>query len=339
MKPLVIGIILIVIIFSGIILYRLYATSSPPPIVAYVADAYTGEATVMLNSFHEQSGIPVAPPQAGGSFALARQIAEGASASVFISVALSAYSKSYLQSAYSGWAIAFASDQMVLAYSNATLSSPGGAALINLFQKAYTLNSSTLYFAAFSNLTNGEFRLGISDPNSDPAGFRAFLVLEMAGYAYAGSSQYFVHRMIADHLNVTASNAAELVSPLTTGNIQFLFIYKSSALSKGLGFIQLPPEINLGSPLYARFYSRFSYNLTTGSVSGSPVYLYISVPATSPDQKAALQFVSFVIKDSSILSAFGLVPLSPAFLYNSTVPPAQITGLLSQGYLLYMGEL
>jgi molybdate/tungstate transport system substrate-binding protein len=334
-----IAILMVIIAFSAIVLYRVYVTPASPPLQAYVADAYEGEATAMLQSFHHQSGIPVAPPDTGGSFALARQIAEGERASVFISVVLNAYTENYLQGAYSGWAIAFASDQMVLAYSNATLQSKDGAALIELFKRAYSLNSSALYFNAFSNLTSGSFRIGISDPNSDPAGFRAFLVLEMAGYLYAGSSQYFVHRVIINHSNVTASNAAELVTPLTTGNIQFLFIYKSSALSKGLGMIQLPPDVNLGSPSYSRFYSRFSYNLTTGQVSGSPIYLYISVPATSPDKQEAFQFVSFVVKNSFVLSGFGLVPLSPAFLYNSTVPPMQITNLVLQGYLQYEGAL
>jgi len=58
------------------------------------------------------------------------------------------------------------------------------------------------------------------------------------------------------------------------------------------------------------------------------------VPADSTDITDSLQFVAFVVKNSpTLLSPYGLVPTTPARLYNSTSVPPLLQELVSQGDL------
>ena len=174
----------------------------------------------------------------------------------------------------------------------------------------------------------------------DPAGYRGWIVLEAAGQAYANNSTFFGNRMISDNGNVTAASAADLVGPLETGQIQFLFIYKSAAIAHKLNYARLPDQVNLGSSNYSKFYSQFSYHISTGVQKGGVIALYITVPADSTDTQDSLQFVEFVVKNSpTLLSPFGLIPMTPARLYNSTTIPTPLQELVTQGYLEPSGSL
>lgn len=257
---------------------------------------------------------------------------------MFIPVALSAASPSYLGNYSSGWAIAFVADQLTIAYTNSSINNQYAREALTYAQEAENGNS-TAWYDFFQVLSSGKVKVGISNPNTDPAGFRAWITLELAGYEYANNTFLFYNDMLKNQGNVTASNAAELVSPLEAGQINFLFIYKSAAVAKGLNYIQLPPQINQGDPSYSHLYSMFKYNLSTGPVTGSPIYLFITVPKNANSQMEALQFVTFVVENSQALSKFGLLPLSQGVLFNSTAVPPQIASLLSQGKLVEGGTL
>ncbi|AKA47868.1 hypothetical protein IX51_00840 [uncultured archaeon] len=310
------------------------------PLIVYSADAYVKESSTLLSQFHNKSGASVAPVKGGGSLTDARQIGQGSPSDVFISVSLSSYGKSYLHSRYSGWAVAFASDQMVLAYSSATKANSSAGSIISQFSNASRSNSTSGYNAAFTSLTSGNVKVGIANPNSDPAGFRGWLTLEIAGYVFHdNNTSYYTHRISANGGNISAGDASQLVSPLESGNIQFLFIYRSAAIVKGLNYIALPASVNLGSVNYAGFYSGFSYNLSSGSATGAPIYLYITALNGSSDMQTAMSFTEYVLNNTALLKAYGLTPITPALLYNSTAPPPGISEYLSSGKAAHAGGI
>jgi len=311
-------------------------STSAVPLISFSADAYTVEATSLLTGFSQSTGIPVAPVKSGGSFADAGQIAAGAPDDVFISVALSATGPGYLKNESSNWAIGFASDQMVLAYSNATTA----AKVVSLGRAANASNSTSDWNSFFTSLTNGSVKLGIADPVADPAGLRGWLVLKAAGFLYRGGNQSaYDMPLLRAASNVTGTHAAALVSPLEAGQIQFLFIYKSAAISDHLGYIALDRHVNLGDPALGAFYSNFSYTDSAGTTSGSPIILCITVPLSSKSTTEALQFVQYVVKNAGTLSSYGLQPFTPAQLYSNTTPPAAVSSLLTEGLLTQAGSL
>jgi len=314
-------------------------TGAGAPLISYSADAYTAEVTSMLNGFAASTGAKVAPVKTGGSFADANQIAAGAPDDVFVSVALTATLSQYLKNLTSNWAVGFASDQMVLAYSNATQTS-AAASVISLANTAATSNTTSDWNAFYTALTSGGVKIGISNPVSDPAGLRGWLVLEAAGYLYSGGNQQaYVTPLLQNDANSTGTNAAALVAPLQAGQVQFLFIYKSAAVSDGLKFLALDSHVNLGSPSLGSFYSQFSYTDSAGKTAGAPIILCITVPLSAVNTAEALQFVQYVVQNAKGLSSFGLQPFAVSMLYNNVPPPAPIQALVSQGLIAEAGAL
>lgn len=311
-------------------------TTFSGPLISYSADAYSIETTALLNAFSQSTGTPVAPVKSGGSFADANQIAAGAPDDVFISASLSAASPSYLKSLSANWAIGFATDQMVLAYSN---SSAASAAVLE-GQAAEKSNATADWGSFFSTISSGSVKVGISAPVSDPAGLRGWLVLEAAGSAYAsGNESAYVDSLLRNGGNVTGTNAAALVAPLESGQIQFLFIYRSAAITDHLPCIQLNRHVNLGDTSLGAVYSKFKYTDSAGVSSGAPIVLSITVPLSSANSAEALEFVQFVVKNAGTLAAYGLQPLTPSLLYSSTAPPASIEQLVTQGSIIGAGSL
>ncbi|HEV2138885.1 MAG TPA: substrate-binding domain-containing protein [Nitrososphaerales archaeon] len=311
----------------------------PTPLISFSADAYAAETASLLSGFAQTTGLPVAPVKSGGSFADANQIAAGAPDDVFISVALSATGPRYLKNLSSNWAVGFASDQMVIAYSNATLSSPEGT-IVGRGNTAARSNTTSDWSAFFTSLTSGNGKIGISDPVADPAGLRAWLSLEAGGFLYSNGNQgAYATALLQAKANVTGTHAAALVAPLESGLIQFLFIYKSAAVTNHLGYIQLDRHVNLGDPTLGTFYSKLSYRDSAGVIAGAPIILCITVPLSSVNTTEALQFVQYVVKNAWELSSYGLQPFSQARLYNNVSPPAPVAQMISEGLMVEAGNL
>lgn len=329
----------IVVGVAGFVGFQHFAAQGSSPILVYSADAYVQEANYYLSGFHNSSGVPVATAKGAGSYTAASEIGQGDPANAFISVALESYNQSYLGQRYSGWAVGFASDQLVLAYSNSTHTSQVNSIVENL-SSALSGNSTTLFRNAFNQLTSGNVSVGISDPASDPAGLRGWISLEIAGNLYGGgNNSFFTSRIMDNHGVVNNSNAALLVSPLLTGNIQFLFIYKSAAISKGLNYVDLPSSLNFGDPSLSSYYHSFSFNTTSGVAHGSAIMLYISaLSGNGPSDIDTLDFVTYVLNHSSEMSSFGLTPLQHPVLYSNLQPPALIQAMVNSGQVVQGGR-
>ncbi|MDA4116479.1 MAG: substrate-binding domain-containing protein [Thaumarchaeota archaeon] len=310
------------------------------PLVSYSADAYATEVTAFLNGFSSSTGVPVAPVKSGGSTADASAIEAGAPDDVFVSSSLGATSSQYLGNLTANWAIEFATDQLVLAYSNSTTQTTATTSIIGLASTAIKSNETSDWNSFFTALVGGTVKVGISAPAQDPAGLRAWLVLEAAGYLYSGGNQQaYVGALLSNKDNVTAASAADLVAPLQAGDIQFLFTYKSDAISNDLNYISLDSHVNLGTPSLGPFYSQFSYTDSAGVTEGGPIVICVTVPLSAVNSAEALRFVQYVVQNARSLSTFGLVPLTPALIYENTPPPAAIQQLVTQGLVANNGAL
>lgn len=342
------AVIAIVIIIVGVFGYLYFTgyggsggtTSTASPLISYSADAYATETTALLAAFSRSTGIPAAPVLSGGSFADANKIAAGAPDDIFVSAALSATGPQYLKSLASNWTVGFATDQIVLAYSNASSSSTSVATIIEEGNAASQSNTTSDWNSFFTSLASGGVKVGISDPVADPAGLRAWIALEAAGFLYAGgNASAYIVPILKTASNVTGTSAAALVAPLQSGQIQFLFTYKSAAVANGLGYLKLDRHVNLGDPALGTFYSKFSYKDSAGTTVGAPIVLSVTVPLSSSNTSEALQFVQFVVENSATLSAFGLEPLVPALLYSNTSPPSVLVQLETGGWMVSAGSL
>lgn len=323
------------------------STTSPTSsqaVTIYVAGAYYAIFQYLAQQFYNQTHILVHVIP-GGSFALASQIATETPvpANVFVPVAF-IQAVELEGSRNPGWAIAFISDQMAIIYSNYTTQNPYWQQLYSNYTMAMKTNESKYWFNFFYLLTSGHFSLGIANPNSDPEGLYAYLILKMAGYLYANHSfDYFVKR--AEPYVKSAPTTANYVPDLKAGTLDFTFSYVSYAVSQHLEYLELPPWLSFGYyPNETNWYSFFFYKITVNGQSlkiyGNPVYLYITIPKGANDTQAAYEFIQFLITHVNELSRYHVTPIYPSLLFynNKSDVPQPILQMLNSGELKYAGN-
>ena len=126
-----------------------------------------------------------------------------------------------------------------------------------------------------------EVKLGLANPQLDALGYRALMVIQLA-QDYYGDPTLF-HSLITanmdppissipnganytitvpetqqpkgDKLTLRASEV-DLIALLQSGYLDYCFIYVSNAKQYGFNYVELPDEINMGSPQYQSNYER-----------------------------------------------------------------------------------
>ncbi len=112
--------------------------------------------------------------------------------------------------------------------------------------------------------------------------------------------------------------------------------YKHEAISRGLSYITLPSQINLGNPDFSNFYKMASYAFSNigGKIAyGGPVYFSVTIPDTYKNFNGAISFVNYLIsaKDTGkiILEKQGLDYLKNPIIEGnkSKVPPSILVSI------------
>jgi molybdate/tungstate transport system substrate-binding protein len=157
------------------------------------------------------------------------------------------------------------------------------------------------------------FKFGRTDPELDPKGYYGIITAELANSYYNDSS--IKNRIIGEDRNPKQIFPEEtLKTVLETGSLDAVIAYKHEAISRGLPYITLPKEINLGDPTYSDFYKRANYTLQADqkTIYGELVDFSITMPKTVKNTDGAISFVNFVISKngSQLLKSQGLNPIN-----------------------------
>jgi molybdate/tungstate transport system substrate-binding protein len=210
------------------------------------------------------------------------------------------------------WYLGFVSNQITFAY---TSHSKG----------ASRLTSANWY----KILAGPGVHIGRSNPAADPSGYQILQMLQLAnGY-------YHDPKLSASVLkNSPGSSVAEtetsLLAALQSGQIDYLAIYKSSALESHLKYISLPAQVNLSDPAMAANYAKVSIHAgSLGTLTAKPIIYGLTIPASAPDAVLGQKFVSFVLSPAgqAIMRGNGFVVISPALASPQDKVPAPIRPL------------
>ena len=203
---------------------------------------------------------------------------------------------------YASWNTRFASNQLVLCYTENS-------------KFADTISADNWY----EMLTRDGVIWGHSDPNVDPCGYRSLMVLQLAELYYDAPGLYQVcidNRPIEN----VRPKSVELVSLLQTGNMDYAFEYRSVAVQHGLKFVSFPAAINLGSADEADFYKHASVEIAGSkpgeftTIYGKPVVYGITLLNDAPNKEAAAAFLEYLLSEDgglAILEEMGQPPLCP----------------------------
>jgi len=118
---------------------------------------------------------------------------------------------------------------------------------------------------AYDPLLDAELRLGRTDPETDPLGYRTLFSL--------GLAEEHWDRPYTDALaDSQVLQETALLSAFETGALDAAVTYRNMAVDHDVPFRELPPELDLSAPQFAEFYGSQSYEMPAGrTVTGSPI--------------------------------------------------------------------
>lgn len=242
---------------------------------------------------------------AGGSTKLARMIAEsGKPADIMASADYEVIDKTLMPKDAS-WNVRFASNQLVLCYTDKS-------------KFADKINPDNWY----EILERKGVSWGHTDPNLDPCGYRALMVLQLAESYYKKPGLY--KRLLANRPSENVKpKAPELVSLLQAGNLDFGWEYLSVAVQHKLRYVKLPEEINLGDYRLDDVYKRAKVEVNgdksgkTITRIGSSCTYGLTIPRNAPNPDLAVAFLRYMMNPQGglkILQESGQPPFVPCWV-------------------------
>lgn len=177
-------------------------------------------------------------------------------------------------------------------------------------------------------------KVGHSNPNIDPCGYRAMLVTKLAEKYYESNGFFDKLFGYGDSYKVGEENSKKvIVRPKETdllGLIEvhaydYLYIYKSVAVQHGLKYINLPKEVSLKDNEFEDLYKTVEFKINGKTPDefitvkgGAMIYgITIAQNSKSPNNKeGAIKFLNFVLSDDGqrIMSDNGQGVISPSII-------------------------
>jgi len=151
-------------------------------------------------------------------------------------------------------------------------------------------------------LTREDVRIGRSDENLDPCGYRSLMVWQLAEdfYNEKGLIEGFNKNCPKENIR---PKETELVAQIESLDLDYIFQYLSIAVQHRLQYIQLPKEINLGYFDYKDNYKKAKVKVkgTKGEsiIEGSPIQYAVTVLQNAPHRKEAIEFLKFLISQEA----------------------------------------
>jgi molybdate/tungstate transport system substrate-binding protein len=240
--------------------------------------------------------------EAGGSRICARKITDLKKPCDIMASADYSVIDTLLIPKYASWDIHFATNQMAIMYR------PNS-------RYAKEINGNNWY----KILLKKGVQYGHSDPNADPCGYRTLLVWQLAEKYYKDPGLYKQLLAHCPPQNIRPKET-DLIALLEAGQLDYVFIYKSVCEQHHTPFVQLPAQINLGSPAYANFYKQAMVKIsgkkpgTFVEKHGAPMIYGLTIPNNAPHRDWAIKFVAFVLgpQGRAIMEKNGQQAIHPA---------------------------
>jgi molybdate/tungstate transport system substrate-binding protein len=236
---------------------------------------------IIIKEFNKENPNIKVFAESSGSLDAARKVTDLKKECDILAVADFLVIKNLLIPQYASWNFVFAANEMVIAYTKDS----------RYFDQISADNWNDI-------LLKDDAYIGRSEPNSDPCGYRAVFVFELAEkfFGQAGLKKDLMNK----GNTVIRPKEVDLLALLEMGNIDYLMIYKSVAIQHGLKYIELPDEINLSNPEFEELYNSVSITVngsekgTKAEIMGSSILYSLTIPLNSKNEDLAIEFILFL---------------------------------------------
>lgn len=257
--------------------------------------------------------------ESAGSRVAARKVSELKKPADIVAVADMQVIEDILIPEYTDWYISFATNRMVIAYTDKS-------------KYASEINADNWY----KILTRAGVNYGHSDPNADPCGYRALLVWQLAERYYCLPGLYERLQKHCPQRNIRPKET-DLIALTQAGELDYHFQYLSVARQHNLKVLTLPPQIDLGSIQYKDFYRQAEVQISDevpGKMKiqiGAPITYALTIPNNAPNKKMALEFIKFVLSPvgQKIMAKCGQPPIIPTIANDKSKVPITLRKFVS----------
>ncbi len=238
--------------------------------------------------------------EASGSVMAVRKVTDLHKEADVLAVADYTLLKDMMYPKYADFYIAFATNELVLAYTNRS-------------KYADRITSDNW----FEILKSPGVKFGFSNPNMDPCGYRALMAMKLADLYYEKPVfEELVEKntdikaegnriVVPKDISITGENlvirpkSVDLLALLESGSIDYAFEYRSVAVQHHLRYVVLPTKINLKDPSLKSWYGQVSVYLSFKNVTitASPIVYGVTMPKNAPHKELALLFLRYLLTD------------------------------------------
>jgi len=280
-------------------------------IVVMNAASMTKPLTIVLDSFAARTGIHY-QIEPGASLEIARRVTELGRRPDVIALADPEVFPKLLMPRYTTWYAVFGRNRIVLAYTDTS-------------KFAHQITSKNWV----TIIQRPGVQVGRADPNTDPSGYRTLLTFQLAERYYRRPGLAAALLAAAPERNVRPREADQ-VALLQSGDLDYIWTYQNLADQSQLKTVDLPAEIDLGTPADSAAYATVSARVVgktlgdTITVHGAPILFAVTVPAIAPHPALGARFAEFLISADGqrILRANHFDALSSPFVVGAGAPAA-----------------
>lgn len=209
--------------------------------------------------------------------------------------------ESLLMPFYAAFNLRFATDEMALAYSDTS-----------------RLCDEITPNIWYRLLLDDSVALGRADPYDDPVGFRTLLTLQLAEKYY--NEPGLARKLKAKSEAFLRPWEADLFPLLSDSKIDYLFAYRSTCVLRGLNYLELPVEVNLGSLDLTPLYQSATVQVPGDepgqqtTLIGAPLVCSVTLPRSSGNPHAAEAWIALLLSPQGreIMETSGFRVLTPA---------------------------
>ena len=292
----------VVIVLTLLLVSTILPATAGEKVIIFHAGSLTVPLAEMEKAFEAKYPKIDILREGGGSTKMARMISEvGKPADIMVSADFTVIDKTLIPN-YATWNIRFATNQLVLCYTDKS-------------RFAGEINADNWY----EILGRKGVVWGHSDPNLDPCGYRSLMVLQLAEIFYKKPGLY--DKLLANRPEENVRpKSVELISMLNTGNMDYAWEYLSVAVQHNLKYVKLDDHINLGDYSFDDFYKKATVKVTGKKPgtwitrTGKSCTYGITLIKDAPDREAALTFLNYMLDPEGglkVLESMGQPPFIP----------------------------
>jgi molybdate/tungstate transport system substrate-binding protein len=275
----------------------------------------------LIKEFEKVSGGHKIILESSDSILAVRKVTELNKKADVILVADESLIKNMLIPQYTDWYIRFYKDSIVLAFTD---------------KSKYTNEIDAQNW--YNLLLRKDVRFGYANPELAPIGYKTLLLWKLADLYYKDKPQGSIYVTLKDACpkeNVLP-DVAELLPLLESLSLDYAFVYESTAKQHNLKFIQLPKEINLGSPELADTYKQVEVEIerkegSRETIIGAPITFALTILKDADNFSGAVKFVKLLLgsEGERILKENGQELMQPSTAYNLDKVPEEIRNVVS----------